>query len=44
MATGRRVELVRDGNVYTLDMHLAPEHDPPEEPEAPAAGFPRPEN
>ena len=29
VATGRRVQLVRDGNVYTLDMHLPP--DPEEE-------------
>ena len=25
VATGRKVQLVRDGNVYTLDMHLTPE-------------------
>ena len=48
MATGRKVQLVRDGNVYTLDMHLAPEQEeeerkPPEEAEAPEAGLARPE-
>ena len=26
-ATGRRVQLVRDGNVYTLDMHVTPEQE-----------------
>ena len=53
VATGRRVQLVRDGNVYTLDMHLPPEPagekgqkevevtHGPED--APTAGFARPE-
>ena len=52
VASGRRVQLARDGNVYTLAMHLPPE---PEgkggqeageaKPvgEAPASGFARPE-
>ena len=52
-ATGCRVQLVRGGNVYTLDMHLPPEPAgeggkseeeevaPPED--APASGFARPE-
>ena len=44
MAAGRRVELVRGGNVYTLDMHLAPEHDPLRSPRCLRRVFPRPEN
>ena len=52
MATGRRVQLVRDGNVYTLAMHLPPEPEGKEgqeaeeatpAEEAAAPGFARPE-
>ena len=53
VATGRRVQLVRDGNVFTLDMHLPPEpegekgQEKAEEAQGPedaaAPGFARPE-
>ena len=54
VATGRRVQLVRDGNVYALEMHLPPEEEEKEErpakdrserdrPEKPAPGFARQE-
>ena len=53
VATGHRVQLVRGGNVYTLDMHLPPEPEGEEgkkeeeenEPseDAPASVFARPE-
>ena len=52
VATGRRVQLARDGNVYTLAMHLPPEPEGVESreageakpaEEAAAPGFARPE-
>ena len=52
VASGRRVQLARDGNVYTLAMHLPPEPEGKEGQEtgeakpvgeAPASGFARPE-